>query len=129
MHLKEDGSHGQVIRELRPNVIAQAVRAIEQERERRRGGSPTTARRQRKVVDSSGLHAAFARAAREQEQLRQLKASGKQWACLDFQPELPDSSTQVVLDATPARVAVPGGLDANVAGDGAADASALAAAR
>jgi hypothetical protein len=32
------------------------------------------------------LHAAFARAEREQRELRRLKATGQPWACLDFHP-------------------------------------------
>jgi hypothetical protein len=34
------------------------------------------------------MDAAFARAAREDAELRRLKASGTPWACLDFRPEL-----------------------------------------
>lgn len=34
------------------------------------------------------MNAAFARAAREDAELRRLKASGTPWACLDFHPEL-----------------------------------------
>jgi hypothetical protein len=73
MHLKEDGPHGHVIREL-----------------------------------------------------QRLKASGKQWACLDFHPELLDrSSTQAVLDPTPPGV--PDRVDATPTDRAARDAAALAA--
>ena len=38
--------------------------------------------------DGRRMHAAFARAAREDAELRRLKATGKPFAALDFHPEL-----------------------------------------
>lgn len=50
------------------------------------------------------LHAAFDRAALEQRELQRLKASGKPWAALDFNPERlgrDEAATRTTNDATP----------------------------
>ena len=79
--------YGHTVPELRRSVLQQTVRQIELERDRRRGLVPEERRQRRSNVNTNGLHAAFARAAREQRELQRLKASGKPFACLDFHPE------------------------------------------
>jgi hypothetical protein len=87
-----------------------------------RGSASAKARRRgRKRLEEAGaLQRAFARAAAEAEELRRLKASGKPWACLDFGRE----PVLVPPVGSPADR-----VDAGTAADGAANESALVAAR
>jgi hypothetical protein len=73
---------------------------------------------------AQALHAAFDRAALENRELQRLKASGRPWACLDFNPERLSESVLVPPVGGPADR-----VDAVPAADAAAHEPALGAAR
>ena len=84
-HINDADGYGRTIAELRQSVVQRDLQRIELERKSRRGLVPTERGRRRKP-EAADLHAAFARASREQRELQRLKATGKQSACLDYHP-------------------------------------------
>jgi hypothetical protein len=83
--------------------IDYALRQIEQRQARRAGQAKPKKTRRKRVGEVSGnIGAAFARAANEQLELNRLRASGRPYACLDFEG---------AFSGAPARVSTPGPTD------------------
>jgi hypothetical protein len=81
MHTNDDG-YGHTAPELRQSVLERAVRDIELQRDSRNVGVPK--KRGRKPNRGADLNAAFARAAREDAELRRLKALHPHFSGLYF---------------------------------------------